>query len=134
MQENNPDVRTWGMLCHLASLAGYAVPFGNIIGPLIVWQVKKEDPFVDAHGKESLNFQISVTIYFAITFTVFWFLLFSSVAISSTSGTNLVWLFPLFPFLFIIIGILVLILVVFAAIKANQGNFYHYPLTIRFFK
>jgi uncharacterized Tic20 family protein len=129
VQENNQNVRTWGMLCHLACLAGYAVPFGNIIGPLIVWQLKKEDPFVDAHGKESLNFQISVTIYLSIAVSVFWFLIFSRATVSAMVG-----LFPLFSFLFLIIGILLLILVVFAAIKANKGNFYHYPLTIRFFK
>ena len=43
--------------------SGWCFPFGNVLGPLIVWQVKKDlDPFVDAQGKEALNFQISVAL------------------------------------------------------------------------
>ena len=56
---------TTGMLCHLLSLTLLiGVPLGNILGPLIIWLIKRdEDPFVDLCGKESLNFQISMTIY-----------------------------------------------------------------------
>ena len=56
---------TNAVLCHLLSLCGYVgIPFGNVLGPLIWWLFKKDsDPEVDLHGKESLNFQISVTIY-----------------------------------------------------------------------
>src|SRR5687767_11747875 len=62
--------RLWGMLCHLSALAGFVVPFfGCIIGPLVVWLIKKDEfPFVNDQGKESLNFQISMTIYCAIAF------------------------------------------------------------------
>ena len=57
------DVRTMAMLCHLLALAGYVIPFGNIIGPLVMWLVKKEDhPFIDEQGKEALNFQITVAL------------------------------------------------------------------------
>jgi uncharacterized Tic20 family protein len=66
------DERTWGMLCHLSAFAGFVIPFGNIIGPLIVYSMKKEEfPFVADQGKESLNFQISVMIYFLISFILF---------------------------------------------------------------
>ena len=109
-----PQERTFGMLCHLLAFAGYiGIPFGNIIGPLVMWLIKKdESAFVDYHGKESLNFQISLTIY-------------SLVCI---------------PLCFIIIGIFLLIgLLVFgvvqiilASIKANDGQPYQYPLCIRF--
>ena len=62
-----PDkqICTWGMACHLAGLTKYiGIPFGNIAGPLIIWLIKKNaSPFVDDNGKESLNFQISLTIY-----------------------------------------------------------------------
>ncbi len=70
----NQEARTWGMWCHLASLVGIALgllsiigipplPF-NILGPLAIWLwKKKEHPFIDEQGKESLNFQISLTIY-----------------------------------------------------------------------
>src|SRR6516164_2706173 len=55
--------RTWNMLCHLSALAGFFIPFGNILGPLLVWQIKKNEiPSTDVHGKAALNFQITVVI------------------------------------------------------------------------
>src|SRR4051794_35730178 len=61
------SVRTWCMLCHLSALAGLLVPGGNVLGPLIVWLMKKDEGAeVDEHGKASLNFQISVFIYVAV--------------------------------------------------------------------
>jgi hypothetical protein len=105
--------RNWGMFCHLAAFATFLIPFGNIIGPLIVWLVKKdESAFVDEQGKESLNFQISVTIYIIV-------------------AAILVLVF-LGIFLLIAIGILWLILVIIATVKANSGESFQYPLTIRF--
>jgi hypothetical protein len=105
---------TWGMLCHLAALAWF-LPLGHLLGPLVVWLVKKDEhPFIDEQGKESLNFQISMTIY-------------GSVAALT---------------LLVIIGILLLpavfiadvVLTIVAAIKASNGESYRYPLTIRFIK
>jgi uncharacterized Tic20 family protein len=62
------------MLCHLSALAGFiGVPLGNIIGPLIIWLVKKDEiPFVDLQGRESLNFQISMTIYGTVAGFLVW--------------------------------------------------------------
>ena len=59
----------WAGFCHLAALAGYVVPMvGNIVGPLVVWLMKKEEyPLVDDQGKESINFQISILIYVAVS-------------------------------------------------------------------
>jgi len=59
------DVRIWNVLCHATALAGFFVPWaGHILGPLIIWLAKRGDsPEIDAHGKESLNFQISMLIY-----------------------------------------------------------------------
>jgi hypothetical protein len=109
------DQRTMGMLCHLAAFAGYVIPFGNFVGPLIIWLMKKEEmPFVDEQGKESLNFQITVTIAmivcFVLVFVFIGFLLLPAVAIAS------------------------LIFMIIAAVKANSGEHYRYPLTIRFIK
>lgn len=108
--------RTWAMLCHLTALAQYiGIPFGHIIGPLIIWLVKKDQmPEVDAHGKESLNFQISMSIYAAV----------SAILIFVVIGI----------FLLIAIGILDLIFIIIASVKAYNGEFYRYPLTIRFIK
>lgn len=104
--------RTWGMICHLSALAGFIIPFGNIIGPLIVWLIKKdESPFVDDQGKESLNFQISITIYCII----------AAILILIIIGI----------FLLIGLGILALVLIIIAAVKANSGEKFRYPLTIR---
>ena len=65
VQAEEKNVTTWAMLCHLSALSTYiGVPFGHIILPLIIWLIKKDaSPFIDEQGKESLNFQISMTIY-----------------------------------------------------------------------
>ncbi len=110
------DVKTMGMLCHLLSFAGYAgIPFGHIIGPLIMWLVKKEDSeFIDECGKEAINFQISLTIYSIVSV----FLMFIFIGV----------------FTFIALVIVNLVCVIKAAIKANEGIIYRYPITIRFIK
>jgi uncharacterized Tic20 family protein len=103
------------MLCHLSGLAGYVVPFGNIFGPLIIWLIKRDQSwFVDDQGKEALNFQISWAIYMIV----------SLIAILVLVGIVLVGI--------VAIGGLVLLIV--AAVKANEGIAYRYPLTIRFIK
>jgi uncharacterized protein len=108
----SPDERTWAMLCHIAAFAGYVIPFGNIVGPLVVWLLKKdESAFVDHHGKESLNFQITMTI--AIIVSAFSVLLLVGIVLLPA-----VLLFDL-------------IMKIVAAIKASNGEWYSYPLTIR---
>lgn len=103
------------MLCHLSALAGYIIPFGNIIGPLVVWLVKKDQyTEVDRQGKESLNFQISMMIYVIISA----FLVLLIIGI----------------FLLIALGLLNLILVIVASVKSNSGERFKYPLTIEFIK
>jgi uncharacterized protein len=110
-----PPDRTWDVLCHVSALAGFIIPLGNIIGPLIVWLIKKQElPSVDLHGKESLNFQISVTIY----------MLVSAILMLVLIGFLLM----------IVVAIGAIVLVVIAAIKAGNGEFYRYPLSIRFIK
>ena len=107
--------RTWAMLCHLSIFSGHFIPLGNIIAPLVIWLVKKEEsPFVDYHGKESLNFQISLTIYFIVA-AVLAIVLIGFVILA------VLWVF----------GIIVVII---AGLKANEGQYYRYPLTMRFIK
>lgn len=113
MTETNPQARQWGMFCHLAALAGTLIPLGNVIGPLVVWLMKKEEfAFVDDQGKEALNFQLSVTIYLFVAAI----LVFVIVGI----------------FLLLALAVGALVLMVIAAMKANEGVAYRYPLTIRF--
>ena len=110
------EVRNWAMLCHLiALLAAPLVGFGHIVGPLVVWLLKREvHPFIDDQGKESLNFQISVSLYTLV--------LLPSLCI--VIG---------FPLL-IALGIADVILVIVAAIKASSGQTFRYPLCLRLVK
>jgi uncharacterized Tic20 family protein len=104
--------RNWGMACHLAALSGFVFPFGHIIGPLVVWLIKKdESEFVDDQGKESLNFQISVTIYLVI----------AAILILVIIGI----------FLMAAIGVFVLVMIIVAGVKASSGEKFRYPLTLR---
>lgn len=108
----------YAMLTHLLALAVLILPsFGNIIGPLVIWLIKKdESSFVDKNGKESLNFQISVAIYMtaAIILTVLSF--------------GILFLLP------VAVSITALVYVVIASVKVSNGEDYSYPLTIRFIK
>ena len=104
------------MFVHLSPLLGYiGVPLANIIAPLIIWQIKKDDmPFVSINAKQCLNFQISLTIYVLISVI----LIFLFVGV----------------FLLIAIGIASLIFTIRAALKARDGELYKYPLTITFIR
>jgi hypothetical protein len=106
--ENN-----WATFCHLSALAGYFFPFGNILGPLLVWLLKKDQfPLVDRHGKEALNFQISISIY----------ALAASALILILIGIPLLLGLAAFNFIMIII----------AAVKCKNGEAFRYPLSLRF--
>mgnify|MGYP000138549666 CR=1 FL=1 len=109
------DDKMFGMLCHLTALVGCIIPLGNILGPLVIWLIKKDQSaFVNDQGKESLNFQISVAIYGIV----------SAILIIVVIGI----------LTSIAIGIFWLIMVIMASVKANDGVAYRYPLTIRFLK
>jgi len=110
--ELSKDERMWGMLCHLGALAGFAFPLGNVIVPLVIWMIKKEEmPFVEDQGRESLNFQITVAIAMAGCF------------ILSFVGIGVL----LMP----VVGIGALVLVIIAATRANDGERYRYPWALR---
>ena len=127
-QPSSPDVaasvaeapdkpaRTLGMLCHLLALCGYiGIPFANIIGPLVLWLIKKDEhPFVDDQGKESINFQITMTLV-AIPCVV---LILVAIGI----------------FLLPILAVVNLVFIIIATIKANEGEAYRYPFCLRLIK
>ncbi|MFW5753402.1 MAG: DUF4870 domain-containing protein [Marinilabiliaceae bacterium] len=107
-----PDEKNWGMYCHLAGFAGLLIPFGNVLGPLLIWIIKKEEyPFVEVEGKEALNFQITVSIAAIIAG------LLSVVLIGIP--------------LLIAIGILAIIFMIKAIMETNEGRPYRYPLNLR---
>jgi uncharacterized protein len=116
------DARMWNMLCHLSALAGCVVPLGHVLGPLIVWQIKKNEfPSVDVHGKASLNFQITVTIALFVGIV-------AAVVLSFFCIGYL--LFPLVG----LIGLAGLVFAIIAGIKANNGEDYKYPWSLELIK
>lgn len=106
--------RQWAMFSHLTAFtACIGVPFGNIIGPLVMYLIKKEEfPFGRDQAKEALNFNLSCTIY-AIIGIILSFVLIG------------------IPLL-IALGIFWIIVTIIAAVKSNDGVVYRYPLCIRF--
>ncbi|MEQ3635012.1 DUF4870 domain-containing protein [Alcanivorax sp.] len=109
------EERSLGLACHLLAFVGMVFPFGNILGPLVIWLIKKDDSgFVDDQGKEALNFNITISIAGFVAF------LLTFVVIGA--------------FLLPIIGLFWLVMTIVAAIKANGGEYYRYPLTIRLIK
>ena len=117
-KEVNRDARMWAMFCHLGGLAALLpiMPVvGGIIAPLIIWQIKKDEhPFVDEQGKEAVNFQISILIYEVVAGLLV-FLCVGALLLAAVMIFNIVFL-------------------VIAAVKANDGFHYRYPLCIRFIK
>jgi hypothetical protein len=112
MYAPSKEEKSMAMLCHLTGLLGGLIPPVNIIAPMLIWLIKKDQmPFVNDQGKEALNFQISMTIYFIIGF----FLIFILVGL------------VLLP----VLGILWLIFGIVATVKANEGTAYRYPMILR---
>ena len=116
------QARMWNMICHLSALVGFVIPFGNILGPLIVWQIKKNEfPSVEIHGKAALNFQITVAIAALAGIAVAVVLSFFCVG------------YLLFP-LVMLIGLAGLVFAIIAGIKANNGEDYKYPWSLELVK
>jgi uncharacterized protein len=113
----NPEreASQWAFFLHLSQYAHVLVPFGGIVLPIVLWQIKKDEyPDLDSHGKKVVNWAISMLIYLLVSI----------------------------PLCFLLIGIPLVILLALAslvcpligAIKANQGEIWTYPGTITFLK
>jgi uncharacterized protein len=112
------EERTWAMLGHLSAFTAFITGIGCVIGPLIVWLIKRDTmPFAGEQAKEALNFNITVIIA-AIGLWILTII---------TLGIGLLLTIPLGLALFV--GWIVLTIV--AAVKANNGESYRYPLTLR---
>ncbi len=107
------DERQWVTFLHLSGFAGYLIPFGSIIAPLVMWLLKRDQSaLVDDQGKESLNFHLSMLLFYLISI----------------------------PLMFVFVGfftaiavlIVEIVFMVIAAVKSNEGEVYRYPVTIRF--
>lgn len=107
------EVRQWAMFLHLSALAGLVVPMAGIVVPIVLWQVKKtEMPELDVHGRMVVNWMISSIIYAAVSFVLCFILI----------GIPLLMVLAVLAIVFPIIG----------GIKANNGEFWNYPITIKF--
>ncbi len=154
---DSQEVRFWGMLCHLSALSWIGcvmltyfgvvffitfVLFIHILGPLLIWLSKRsQHSFINAQGKESLNFQLSLTSYALVAGLVFLVatLITMGFILARTSGTSEI--SALWDILLVIYGwglfLLVIsqvVLVIFASVKAYKGQVYRYPFTIRYLK
>jgi len=116
MTDSDPTSRNWAMAAHLlGAFSGFMIPFGSIVGPLVVWLVKKdEDDFAGQHAVDALNFQITV-------------LLASLICV---------------PLMFILVGFLLLLVIIIgdlvlsimAAMAASRGETYQYPYSLQLVK
>ena len=114
-QTTSTSERDLGALTHLLSFAGFAIPFGSIVGPLVVWLMKKdESEFLDQTGRAVLNFQISYVIWSFAAFLLCFLLI----------GFPMLFILPMLNVIFTIIG----------AVKARDGIVWNYPMTIQFLK
>ncbi|MEN8138620.1 MAG: DUF4870 domain-containing protein [Bacteroidota bacterium] len=102
------------MLTHISQLAGLILPsLGGIIIPIVIWMSKKDEIYdLDRHGKDIINFQLSMLLWGIISFLLF-FIFIGYI-------------------LLVIIGLISVIYPIVNAIKVNDGRPYHYPLTIKF--
>ncbi|GAA4299483.1 DUF4870 domain-containing protein [Aestuariibaculum suncheonense] len=135
---------------HLSTFSRFIIPFGNFLGPIILWITNKDkSEFIDAHGKQAINFQISILLYAIIlgtlTIPFFVFKLFSGIDFIDFNGFESfhISLGKPSPLLYVggflgviaVIGFIIeLVLIILASLKARDGEYYNYPLTINFLK
>jgi uncharacterized Tic20 family protein len=112
LEEPSTDAKNWATLTQLSALVMFlGIP--AVIGPLVVWLIKRDDDaFIDYSGKEALNFNISFLIYGVVAA----FLIILLIGLILLPIVFVVWL----------------VLVIVAAVKTSNGEYYRYPLTIRF--
>jgi uncharacterized protein len=109
------DEKNWGMFCHVAVFAGCIVPLGNIVGPLVIWLMKKDQyGFVDYNARQAMNFQIT-----------FFIAMLGGLLLS----------FVLIGILMMIgFGIFALVATIKAIMASSRGEYYSYPCSIQFIR
>ncbi|HEX2153239.1 MAG TPA: DUF4870 domain-containing protein [Acidimicrobiia bacterium] len=118
------DQQTWRVLAHASALIQF-IGIPSFVGPLIVWLMRREDPVIEPHAREALNFQLSLIIYFI-----------ALVIIGIIAAITIVGLL-LVPFLIIAGIVLIVAEVVFAilaSLAATKGEFYRYPMNLDLIK
>ncbi|AXT60337.1 DUF4870 domain-containing protein [Aquimarina sp. AD10] len=149
LDNNHKNIATF---MHLGAFSKYFIPFGNYIIPILLWTTNKEKSnFVDENGKEAINFQLSILLYTVIlgmlSFPFFIFNVFGDASVSdlfhfndfsinlSEEGGFRTLIGASFIGIIALVGFfLEIIFIITAALKANKGESYRYPLSIRFIK
>ncbi|VXC23053.1 conserved membrane hypothetical protein [Flavobacterium sp. 9AF] len=142
-----------GSLIHLSTLSQYIIPLGNYIIPLVLWSSKKDkSAFVDFNGKQALNFQLSMLLYsliaiiIAVPTCLFWFITLIEkleinghhvtvkeiITTQNITGMVILGLVALTIALFLKLS--EFFLIIYASFKSANGEYYNYPLTIKFIK
>ena len=141
--------RNLATVLHLSVFTKYFIPMGNFIFPLLLWMIRKNDPFVDQHGRSAINFQISMFLYtifivcLGVAAMIFFGLRLSleELRMLDEPSIQLTEIGQAVPFIIIlsILGTILLALfileiftVISASLKASEGKPYQYPLTINF--
>lgn len=147
--ENHKNVAA---LIHLSTFSKYFFPFGNFLAPLLLWTLNKDKPFVDEHGRQAINFQLSILLYAIIIaiISIPFFAIFATdfVALAEAVDSHVhdvtlseiknlsgyVTLFFVAAIVLFGIFIFELYAVISATVHANRGELYRYPLSIQFIK
>ncbi|NEU81291.1 DUF4870 domain-containing protein [Nostoc sp. UIC 10630] len=150
-QKPKQQMRIWAVLCHFSALLGWILLFFlvfigiplylplNLLAPLIIWHFKKSQyPWIDFQGKESLNFQFSLTLYTLIVIAISLILLLTSFVMVMINNGSSNEIKNILDGLLIVLMSLILFklilqsfVVTFASVKAYKGEYYRYPFTIR---
>jgi len=139
-------------IIHLSALSKFVFPLGNFIMPLILWTVNKDkSEFIDKHGKQAINFQLSILIYTiviacltiplflfgvlnSVDFPEFWNVYDFDFHLSNRDGINVIIISIIAGLLVMAAFVFEIIFIIIATSKANQGEPYNYPITINFLK
>ncbi len=108
------DEKTYAFFMHLSQFTTFILPIIGLFAPILMWIMKREDPYIDAHGKIIFNWLVSITIYTSVLLVLAVF----------TLGLTFI---PI-----VILGLLSIIFVILGAKNAKEGKIKEYPLSIRF--
>lgn len=146
LNKNTTNIAT---AIHVSTFLKYLFPFGNFIGPLVLWVVNKDKLFVDHHGRSAINFQLSILIYslvigiicipFGVIFASDFVSLIDTLEHNLHTSTNDIKNLSGFVLLIAIAALVLFALFIFelycvinATIKASKGEYYSYPFSIQF--
>lgn len=133
--------RNWAMAAHLSALVAIAgLPFGHVLGPLIVYLVKgHESEFVGEHARASLNYQISISIFAIVAAIVagaatLAYIVPMSSSNDTTAGLNLAWLWVGLAIVVLAVLLGSIVFIILGTLAASEGRPYTYPFAIRFLR